>query len=301
MLELIQTWLKWWKQIAIFCIIAILLSVVLSMPAIMPPYYSSKMVFYPTNPAASDRAVLFREEGGTVDYFGGKEDINRFLAIANSPGLVGFMVDSFDLRTHYEIKEPGYFYVGREFKGNYKAIKNALGAIEVEILDTDPELAAKMVSAAVGYIDRARREMLKENKLKTLEVLKDEYERKTAHLLELADSLTVMKQNSIFSYDKEGNIFGNEKLRLLNATVKNLTDDVNQLMTMANQFEVSLAENFTSLLIVEEAAIAEKKTKPVRWLIVLATAVTAFVASTITVIIIELIRHARDSAQPMDA
>jgi uncharacterized protein involved in exopolysaccharide biosynthesis len=301
MLELIQIWLRWWKQIAAVTILAIVLSVVFSMPYFMPPYFASKMVFYPSNPAASDRTVLFKEDGIMLDYFGGKDDINRFLAIANSSALVGFIVDSFKLREHYDIDEPGYFYVNREFRGNYKAIKNTLGAIEIEILDTNPELAAQMLKAAVNYIDAANRKMLNDNKQKTLDVLISEYENKKNRLEILADSLSALKKQNSYSYDKDGNLMGSEKLRLLDATVRNLTGDVNQLLTMANQFEVSLAENYTSLHIVEDAAVPERKTKPVRWIIVLATLVGAFITSTITVIIIELIRHARDTAQPMDA
>jgi capsular polysaccharide biosynthesis protein len=301
MLELLQIWIRWWKQIAVFTVLAMLLSIVLSIPAIMPPYYASKMIFYPSNPAASDRTVLFKEDGIMLDYFGGKDDINRFLAIANSSALVGFIVDSFQLREHYNIDEAGYFYVAREFRGNYKAIKNTLGAIEVEILDTDPILAAKMVKAAVIYIDAANRKMLNDNKQKTLDVLLNEYDIKKSRLELLADSLSVLKKTNPYSYDKDGNLIGAEKLRLLDATVKNLTNDVNQLLTMANQFEVSLADNYTSLHVVEDAAIPERKTKPVRWMIVLATLVGAFITATLTVIIIELIRHARDTAQPLDA
>jgi hypothetical protein len=67
-----------------------------------------------------------------VDNFGSKDDVNRFISIANSKELIKFMVDSFKLRAHYNIEEPGYYYVSREFSGNYKAIKNDLGAIELQ-------------------------------------------------------------------------------------------------------------------------------------------------------------------------
>jgi len=302
MLELIQYWLKWWKQIAVFCAIAIVLSVIISMPVFMKPYYSSRMVFYPANPANSDRSVLFSDGNVLTDNFGSKDDINRFLAIANSKELVKYMVDSFKLREHYnDIEDPGYYYVGREFSSNYKAIRNDLGAIEMEILDTDPELAAKMVRTAVQYVDHSYRNMLSANKRTTHGIMNSELHRKSKELSIMADSLSKLKKSSSYFYDKDGNLIGDERLRMLDAAFQNLSMDVNSLFTITSQYEVSLAEKYPSIHIVEDAAVAEKKVKPVRWLIVLATGLGAFIAATLAIIIIELVKHAKSGIQPMDA
>lgn len=296
MLELIQIWMRWWKHIAIFCVVAGVLSALVSMPAIMPPYYSARMLFYPANPAASDRAALFREEGTLIDYFGGKEDVNRFLSIANSSALVNFMVDSFQLKQHYDIDDAGSFYVNREFRGNYKAMKNDLGAIEVSIEDQDPVLTAAMVKAAVAYIDQSNRAILKENKEKTLEIFRNDYEKSNQELGVLADSLSKLKKIYPVSYDSEGNLLGDEKVRLLAAQVKNLTKNVNQLSTMINQYQVSLSDNFTTMHVIEEASVPEKKIKPVRWMIVLGTLMGAFVLATLATITIEMFKRAERNA-----
>jgi hypothetical protein len=79
MLEILKIVLKWKNQILIFTVVAVLASVIITMPFIMPPYYKSNMVFYLSNPTSTDRAALFNEkEVGGVGIFGGKEDINRF-------------------------------------------------------------------------------------------------------------------------------------------------------------------------------------------------------------------------------
>lgn len=299
MLELFQIWLRWWKHIAIFCTAAVIISIIVSMPVFMPPYYASQMVFYPFNPASSDRSVLFKEDGTLIDYFGGKDETNRFLSIANSSGLVSYMVNTFQLKEHYKIEEPGFYYVAREFRGNYKAIKNSLGAIELQIYDTDPVLAAEMVKAAVQYIENADKSLLIGNRKKSLNALKTEYVSKKDMLEVLADSLNTMKIGANIRYDKDGNILGDEKIRLMDQIVKKLTLNVNELLTITNQFEVSLSEKLTEIHVIEAASVAEKKSRPVRWLIVLATAIGSFIAATIVVVIIELLRHARDQYQPL--
>lgn len=300
MLELIQIWLKWWKQIAIFCTVAILVSVIVSMPVFMPPHYMSKMVFYPYNPASSDRSVLFNEDGTLIDYFGGKDETNRFLSIANSSGLVAYMVDSFNLREHYKIKEPGFYYVARKFRGNYKAIKNEFQSIEVKIYDTDPVLAAEMVKAAVKYMENADKALIINNRKKSLNALQKEYDEKKTRLETLADSLNIMKKKANIRYDKDGNIIGDEQVRLMDQIVKKLTLNVNEMLSITNQFEVSLSEKLTEIHVIEDAGVAEKKSKPVRWLIVLATAIGAFAAATVAVVIIEILRNARSRHLSLD-
>ncbi|MCO5232232.1 MAG: hypothetical protein LC105_01300 [Chitinophagales bacterium] len=299
MLELIQYWMKWWKHIAIFCGTAILLSIIITTPAIMHPYYQSKMVFYPANPATNDRGVLFSEGSTVVDNFGSKDDINRFLAIANSKELTKFMVDSFNLRKHYGIKEKGYYYVGREFSSNYKAIRNDLGAIELKILDTDPELAAKMVKAAVNQIDKSYRLILSENKKTTYEILNNEAEWAGRKLRALADSLNQAKKGAVFSYDKDGNLLGEEKLRMLDKEFQNQNAYIGTLYSISNQFNISMSDRYPTIYVVEDASIAEKKTKPVRWLIVLFTAIGSFLAATIVIILLELLKHAKLSNSTM--
>ena len=300
MLELIQYWLKWWKQILVFCAIAILSAVIISSPTIMKPYYKSRMVFYPANPASHDKETLFSERNAVIDNFGSKDDVNRFLSIANSGAFIHFMVDSFQLKKHYKIRKEGYYYVDRQFRGNYKAIRNDLGAIEMEIMDTDPVLAAQMVKAAVEFTNNQYKDILKQNKATAYEVLKQDAQKKQRELAILADSLNILKKNVKYFYDKEGNLVGDEHLRLLDKRFQALNKYVQELNVISDQYQVSSSEKYPSIYVIENANIAEKKTKPVRWLIVLGTAVMSFVTATVVIVLIELLKHAKLSNREVD-
>lgn len=293
MLDLVKYWTKWWKHILIFCSIAIILSVIVSAPQIMKPYFQSKIIFYPANPSINDRGVLFNERNVVLDNFGSKEDINRFLSIANSGEIVTFMVDSFKLREHYKIKQSGYYYVSREFSSNYKAIRNDLGAIELQILDTDPVLAQKMVQAALHKIDKVYRQIVSENKRANFDLLNTEAEWESRNLKKLADSLNYLKSHTSYSYDKDGNIIGDEELRMLDKQFDAQNEYVKTLYFLTNQFNISLSDKYPSVYIVEDAVVPEKKIKPVRWLIVSLTAIASFIIATIIIILIEIVRHVR--------
>lgn len=301
MLDLIHYWQKWWKQVLIFCGVAITLSVIVSSPAIMKPHFKSQIIFYPANPNAHDRSAFFSERGVILDNFGSKDDINRFLAIANSEELVSYLVDSFNLREHYDIQKQGYFYVNRKFKGNYKAIRNDLGAIELQVLDTNPELAAQIVNAALEYIQKTYKGILLTNKQSTYDILREDKRAKEQEMQVLADSLSALKKNSNYFYDKDGHLIGDEKLRMLDRGFQELSTYVSDLESIANQFAVSMSEKHPVVFIVESASVAEKKSKPTRWLIVLGTAIGAFAAATFLIVFIELLKYANPARQALES
>ncbi|MEN9449071.1 MAG: hypothetical protein RJA25_2361 [Bacteroidota bacterium] len=263
MLEILNIVLKWKKQILVFTIIAIIAAVIITMPFILPPYFKSKKTFYLSNPVSTDRAALFNEkEVGGVGIFGGKEDINRFISILTSDEVGIATINKFHLANHYKLKGDNnaltMYYTKREFYSNFNAIRNDLGAIEVSMLDTDAQTACDMVNYIIASADSIYRGMLLENK---------------ETVLQLIDKQIAEKKESL-----PGSING--------------MDNLSKLLILRDQYAVSSSSNFKTLYVVENAAPAVKKTKPVRWLIVLATAFAAFAVASFTALIIELYKNA---------
>lgn len=265
MLDILKIIVKWKKQIMLFTVIAALVSIIITMPFIMPPYYKSKMVFYLSNPISTDRAALFNEkEANGVSVFGGKEDINRFLTIINSIQVAQFVIDKYDLANHYKIKGDNKslteFYTQKEFYGNFNAVRNDLGAIEVSAVDADPKLAASIVNDLVQKTDSVYRTMLIENKSTVLDLLDKQIE--------------------------------NKKEVLSSNVSVNTADELKKLITIRDQYAVSSSGAFKTLFVVEAPAPAVKKSKPVRWLILLSTVIAAFFLASFIALLIELYKHA---------
>jgi uncharacterized protein involved in exopolysaccharide biosynthesis len=263
MLDILKVVMKWRWQIMLFTMISAIAAIIITMPAIMPPYYKSKMIFYLSNPVSTDRAALFNEkEAGGVSMFGGKEDINRFLTILNSAPVIMHITKKYHLGEHYKIK-PGNaqlyeYYTQKQFLGNFDAIRNDLGAIEVSVLDTDAKLASQIAHDAVMYSDSIYRAMLVQNKATVLELLETQIAEKTAS-----------GSNAI-----------------------NDAQEIKALAAIRDQYAVSASNNFKTIYVVEEPVPAIKKTRPVRWLILLATTLAAFFVASFTALLIELYRHA---------
>ena len=265
MLEILKIVLQWKKQILLFTLVAIIASVIITMPFIMPAYYQSKMIFYLSNPTSTDRAALFNEkEVGGVSIFGGKEDINRFLTILNSAPVSLSIIEKYKLTKHYKLEgenaQLAIYYTQKEFYDNFNAVRNDLGAIEVSMVDTDAKLAATMISDLVAKSDSIYRTMLVENKSTVLNLIDKQ----------IADKKVLLQaENSI-----------------------NTADELKTFMAIRDQYAVSSSKDFKTLYVVEEPTPAVKKSKPVRWLIVLATAMAAFCLASFTALLIELYKHA---------
>ncbi len=262
MLEILKIVLKWKKQVLIFTFIAVLASVIITMPIILSPYFKSKEILYVSNPISTDRAALFNEkEVGGVSIFGGKEDVNRFLSILNSDKVSLAAIDKFHLIHHYKLtkenKVLALYYTKKEFYNNFNAIRNDLGAIEVSMLDTDAQLASDMVKYIIATSDSIYRSMLLENK---------------AIVLKLIDQqIATKKQTLSQSTDVDEELF--------------------RLNTLRDQYAVSSSAAFKTIYIVEDAAPAEKKTKPVRWLIILSTSIAALLFASFIALLIELYKN----------
>jgi hypothetical protein len=56
---------------------------------------------------------------------------------------------------------------------------------------------------------------------------------------------------------------------MLDKEFQNLNTYVSTLYSISNQYGLSMSEKYPSIYVVEDAAVAEKKVKPIRWLIVL--------------------------------
>lgn len=173
MFELIDIIWKWKYKILLPTLLAMLISYIASMPKFMPPKYASTATFYAANPSASDRSTIFNSEIGFTNYFGGGDDLDRILTIANSNELSNFIVNKFELVKHYNQED--LFYTLLQWGSNYEVKKNDLDAIEITIKDTDAALAKDMTLAVISFIDSSYKALTIDSRKKILQALKAEY------------------------------------------------------------------------------------------------------------------------------
>ncbi|MCS6991352.1 MAG: hypothetical protein NZL95_05770 [Chitinophagales bacterium] len=295
---------KWRKPIALVVGLAALGSVILTDPRIMPPKYRSSTLFYPLNPNLASSGALF---GGTGDYlFGGTADIDRVMSVANSVPLKMYIVEKFNLYEHYRIDTtktnyPTYTVI-KKLDAHYQVEKTPKGAIQISVEDRDRYRAAEMANAIVERIDQINRELINENKKKILEIYRRKMEDKEIVVQQLTDSIFALKSAYGLYTDiedlahQERKLQGPkgpevdaamERVKVLEEKKKGAVRELNNSITQYEQHLATIDADIPTILVLEKAFPAERKSKPIRWLILVATVLLSFTVMAVTAVVIE--------------
>ncbi|MCS6935246.1 MAG: hypothetical protein NZM35_08880 [Chitinophagales bacterium] len=291
---------KWKKHLLIAVIGSGVVASLFSL-FVMKEYYYSWAVFYPINQMQHDRAVIFNTEsaGGQVDYFGTKSDVNRLISIANSATLYEFIIDTFKLAEHYNINTNNKYYrtkVRKEFDANYKAIKNEREAVEISIYDTDPQLASAILKTIIRKVDEMNKLVVNDTKKRLYALLQAQLEEQQKKIELISDSLAKLaSQYQIkVSTGADGTVIvtGNDQkavqdFKTLMYKQENAVKELNNRTNILEQIQVTLKSNASSLFVVDEPFPADRKSKPVRWLVVTVTMLITGIVCLIAVLIIE--------------
>ncbi len=302
-IELLKIIVRWKKHILVACVIALVGSVIISDPHILKPYYKSTSTFYPTNPSMTSSQSMFVENQG--GFFGGPDDVDRLLSIANSAQLKSYIVKKFHLFEHYKIDSarenyPNYV-VQQELEDNYHAEKTDKGAIEVVVYDHDKQLASDMANDIVTKIDDINKGMLNENKKKMLSIYTNKIKLKEAEIKDISDSIIAVKQRfdlfngvgdlrNITSLSKEqSSAFDRaaETYKMLQDKKDAAIKELNNSIVLSEQFSATISNEVPTVYLLEKAYPAERKSKPVRWIVVLSSVLIVFTVTVLTAIVVE--------------
>lgn len=280
----------------------------------MAPRYESVAAFYPLNPNITSSGTLFSGESEYL--FGSSSDVDRILSIANSSPLKLYIIHKFGLFQHYEIdssreKFP-IFSILNEFEDNYTFEKNDKGAVVITVQDKDRFMASQIANEIVNKIDQTNRDLLNENKRKILIIYEKKLSDKETEVKSLTDTIFNLKHQfnlytSIADLDeqvqKSRNVRGaeydeaSERVKVLEEKKKGAIRELNNSIVQFEQYKASINTDVPTLFILEKAYPAEKKSKPVRWLIVVGTALITFILSALAVLLIERFKAIKASFQ----
>ncbi len=288
LIQAIRTLLKWKKHIAILVIVAGITSALFSV-FVMDEWYLSYATFYPVNQAQNDRSAIFN--GEVTDYWGGKADVNRVLTIANSTPIIDFIIDSFKLAEHYNVDQNKKYWrtiVRKKFEKKYEAIKTEREAVQVSVYDTDPKVAADIVNTVVQLTDEWNKLHVRESKDKVYKSIGEQIEKLQKRVAANTDTLSLLgEQYKIkVASGTDGTVIVDgsdyravQIYKTVLSKQNNSTRELNNLINIRGQLEVTMDNNETSLYVLENAFPAERREKPVRSLVVFVTMlITGFVA-----------------------
>lgn len=307
-----------WKKRKILLLITALVAIVSTIVSfLITPLYRSTAIVFP----AATSTVSFSEQrnakAAAMD-FGEEEQAEQLVQILQSSRIRDKIVEEYHLMAHYNIDSTDvnkYFKLVEQYNKLFLFMRTRFGSIQIDVLDSDPVLAANMANKIVELIDTVKNTMIAERTLPAFQInkrKKEQLEHDRDVVLKKLDSLSEM---GVVSLDGRTNLYqayvdsknASEKAdikRTIDINIKygSLFDGLemirNEKIMKLEEFNVSYeqAESdanaiFSHKFVVEKAVVADKKDKPKRLIIVLLSTLGAFIFMVFALLINDRLRE----------
>ena len=304
--NLLEIFWKWKKHLIIVGILAVVFSAFFSSSIFITPKYKSTARIYP-----SKNIFVFSDES----------ESEQLLEIINSQDIKLRVMDAFDLAKEYKIskEDPQYMtYMLAEFNDNVSFKKTEYETVEISVLDADPQRAAIMCDSIISFLDEKIRSI---HRIKYQEVARIS-KIDLAIVSHQADSVkekldNLRKEYKILDYDTQAkeitkgmvkvlaeqkkNTSGGKELEqwmknlsekggeyvMLDKLQKSLVSQMDSLKKEYNQSMSGANKKIVYAQRVQNPIPADKKSYPVRSLIVLMSTLAALFVAMLVILLLE--------------
>ncbi len=323
LVDVVNFFWRWRKPLLIICVVSALGAVVISSPLITKPKYKAQHVFYPTTNNSISNALLTELSQRQKDplEFGEDEEAEKALQILQSSALLSRVVRNFDLMKHYGIdpKKEAHPQTALEYKikENISFERTRYLSINIDVLDEDPEMAAKIANGIAALYDTVTTEIQKQVAIPALQIVERALHDKQAKIQGYKDAIRKLGEAGITNYEEQSRALAEEiykaqssghiaQMKELMAQQKTLVSSggdfiaLNELIILEEakesdliaQYEkrqVDVNESLSHKFTVSAAFKPEIKAWPKRTLIVFLTLIASFAAGSIFLLFYEVI------------
>jgi len=311
---------KWRKPLIIVSVAAALSATIFSMPVFIAPKFKSTVILFPTSSASVSKSLLAKNAVTRQDLleFGDEEQAEQLIQILNSDEIRARVVQKYDLMKHYDIDTTSQYKFTKlynEYENNISFKRTEFMSVKIDVYDTDPNLAAKIANDIAALLDSTKNRMQKELAYKAMKITQDEYFEMRDYVKSLEDSLNELRAMGINDYESQAERFTEyyaksilegksgasklleEKLKILShyggayVSIRDLLEyekeQLSHLRAKYQEAKVDAEQVLPHKFIVNNAFPAEKKSYPVRWLIVVVSAISAFLLTILVIVALE--------------
>lgn len=282
-------------------IAAILLSILFSSPLFITPLYKSNCVLYPSN----------------ISPYSDESETEQSVQMFQSRDIRDSLVKKFNLARHWKI-DSGYKYFESTLAWIYSqrvhVSKTPFEAVEIEILDHDPIMARDLINAMLDAYNKKIRTLHKEKfqevvtnynfimgvKKQYLDSLKGraqdlgmkygllEYQSQTREVMRayLSTGGGSVRSAEAKAMKKNLEEKGSE-MQLLSEMMRSESDAFSTMKLDADRALLDYNRNYTYVNVLSKPVVADKKTYPIRWLIVVFSTLAAFFLAVLIIGVIE--------------
>jgi len=297
---------QWRRTLLYACLIALVSSSVVSL--IIDNKFKSTAIVYAEQQHSFGAQVLEEVQKEDLLTYGEEEDAERLLQVINSSQVRDYIIEKYNLWEVYEIARESsgaLTKIHKKYLENVSARQTKFGSIQIEALDIDPGRARDIVNDIVSYSDTVANKMKTERALiaynytlSSLKSLEDE-------LIQVEDSMNRLRDLGVYSYEDqisaltemygtaiaEGHPDRAEDLRnqmdrisvygtmfvKLQTKLKDSYEKYNILRKRNDLLKIDVESQIPVMRVVDYAQAADKKSYPIRWLIVVITVISTFI------------------------
>lgn len=313
-ITLIQFIVKWKKHLAIITLSAMVLSYFFSSPIFIRPKFKSTAVFYPgtTNSVSSALFYTIKDRARDPLAFGEQENVEQYMQMLQSTHLSDAVQKKFNLMEHYRINpddKKALTRLGNKYAENVTISRTHYNSIEVNVLDEDPKLAADIANGIMFGVDSLKREIQRKVAREAFTIVEQEYLAKIATIDSLKNVTKLMGENGIYNVEEQSkglseligkgasNAFTDKERKNLgsysgeyisiNEQLIMEADNLTELRRKYSQAQIDMNSNLSNIFVVSYASPSEEKAYPIKSIIVLLAAISAFAVGCIAIIILE--------------
>ncbi|MFZ9848079.1 MAG: hypothetical protein ACO3EE_08015, partial [Flavobacteriales bacterium] len=284
-------------------------------------------ILYPSNTSSISKALINSSNGmkGDLLEFGEEEKTEQLLQVLSSDVIRNEVIKKYNLMQHYKIdtsSETKYSQLIDKFESNIKFRRNEYMAVEIIVLDENPDSAAKFANGIAEILDARMNTIQKERAYKGFEIMERTYNNYLSYIKGLEDSLRYIMSLGVHDFEKQSEVLTQAYAEAVSKNNKGAIDAINEKLAVISKYgaqqynlkeklkiaaeefgllqgkyeeaKMDANENITNFFIVNHATAAEKKSYPIRSAIVAVTTVCTFVFSLLFLLVYEKIKQLRN-------
>jgi uncharacterized protein involved in exopolysaccharide biosynthesis len=322
--SLIEFFWRWRKPLILIGVAAAIVSSAIAL--MIPEKYKSTVIMFPVQSNAISKALLTEDFSGKQDIlqFGEEEQAEQMLQILGSDEIRTKICDKYDLMKHYRIDPTDRFKNTKLFETYNENItfkRTEFMSVRVDVMDEDAQLAADIANDIAALLDSTKRRMQRDRALQAFRIVESEYLKKRSEVDRMQDSMKKINEMGMYDYESQSEVTsqayakalaeGNqraiasleEQLKIISqygsaymSVRENLYIQREQLNLLKKKYEEAKVDAEAVLsykFIVNPAYAAERKSYPIRWLIVTVSTVASLVFGILFLILFDNIREIR--------
>lgn len=309
LVDIIRTIQK--KKIIIIAVTLVAMALAGGLLLVKKTKYKASARFFVNNPLYGDRSTLFRSiDTRYVDYFGGDDDVDKIMALANSDTVKGRIIRNCQFQDVYkqDINDPkGYAYLMSIFNKNFNIKRSEYKDVEVSYIAYDAQTAANVTNMSVKVLEETYRNYYTYMKNAIYTSIDNKVKDLDSSITKLTDSLANMRDRygiyAIISPARQNLVTGDmkgggkgygrglEEIQNIEAVKDQLVADKAHYISTLNEFAATTNSSMDFLKVISRALPPTGPTGPGADTTLAAAAVMGLFFSILYVLLMEYFRR----------